>query len=61
MDKQRAQFSQQRDRVVWSVVFTTAMIARLMVQHPPKLRCCILGQDASRQLSLLGGILQAAN
>ena len=41
-------------RVVRSVVFTTATIARLMVQLPPKLRCCILGKDALRQFSLLG-------
>ena len=33
----------QRGRVVRSVVFTTAMIARLMVQLPPKPRCCVLG------------------
>ena len=31
----------QRGRVVRSVVFTTAMIARLMVQLPPKPRCCV--------------------
>ena len=36
------------DRVVRSVVFATAMIARLMVQLPPKPRCCVLGYDASR-------------
>ena len=29
----------QRGRVVCGVVFTTAMIARLMVKHPSKLRC----------------------
>ena len=46
----------QRGRVVSSVVFTTAMIAWLMVQLPPKPRCCVIGYDASRQLSLLGGI-----
>ena len=32
-----------RGPVVQSVVLTTAMIARLMVQHPPKPRCCVLG------------------
>ena len=34
--------SRQRGRVVRSVVFTTATIARLMVQLPPKPRCCAL-------------------
>ena len=46
----------QRCRVVRSVVFTTAKIARVMVELPPKPRCCVLGYDALRQLSLLGGI-----
>ena len=36
--------------------FSTAMFTRLVVQLPPKPRCCVLGQDASRQLTLLGGI-----
>ena len=38
------------------VIFTTAMLTRLVVQLPPNPRCCVLGQGASRQLSLLGGI-----
>ena len=32
-----------RGRVVWSVVLTTAIIARLIVQLPPKPLCCVLG------------------
>ena len=28
---------------VWSVVFTTTMIARLLVQLPTESRCCVLG------------------
>ena len=36
-------FSRQRGRVVRSVVFTMAVIARLMVQLPPKPRFCVLG------------------
>ena len=35
--------SRQRDPVVRSVVFATAMIARLTVQLPPKPRFCVLG------------------
>ena len=33
----------ERGRVVRSVVFATAMIAKLMVQLPPTPRCCVLG------------------
>ena len=33
----------QHSLVVRSIVFTTVMIARLMVQLPPKPRCCVLG------------------
>ena len=52
----RRNVCRQRGRVVWRDVFTTVMFARLTVQLPPKPRCCVLGQDASQQLSLLGGI-----
>ena len=34
----------QRGLVVRSVVVTTTMIARLMVQLPLKPRCCVLGK-----------------
>ena len=36
-------YCRQRGGVVRSVVFTTVMIARLMVRLPPKYRCCALG------------------
>ena len=34
--------TRQRGRVIWSVIFTKALVARSMVPLPPKLRCCVL-------------------
>ena len=45
----KVHMSRQRGAVVWSVVFTAAMIARLMVLLLPMARNnCVLGLDASR-------------